>query len=443
MDEKKNLEIKKIFDLAVQNHQKNNFKSAENFYNEVLKIIPNHFETNFLLGSLLLRGKNFNKAVQLLNKAILINPNHVGAHNNLAGALKGLGEIEKAIICFKKAIKINSNYLQSHNNLGIMLHELGKNKKAIEYFKKAIKINPNHVETYNNLGTVFYGLGECKKALKYYKKAIKINPNYTAARWNLHSFSSSIEEALKILKKLYIIDNKYFKAKFIISALEGFKGNLKNFNFLINSSYTNDPFMRSIKWVFSLPKLPKIFFNRWSFFDAIVSLTDQSRPFYEFGVWNGVSFKYLINTFKKGFGFDTFTGLPESWYHEPVGKYSSFGSVPKIKGGKFIVGKFKKTLPQFFSKKKPLASLINFDADLYSSTLCALNNSKDVIDNKTILIFDQFLMSKHWEKDEFKALNEYCDKFDFNYEVLAVSFFSKQVAVKLYKKKNAYNLLNY
>ena len=39
MGEKKNLEIKKIFDLAVQNHQKNNFKSAENFYNEVLKII--------------------------------------------------------------------------------------------------------------------------------------------------------------------------------------------------------------------------------------------------------------------------------------------------------------------------------------------------------------------------------------------------------------------
>ena len=73
MNKKKNLEIKKIFDLAVQNHQKNNFKPAENLYNEVLKIIPNHFETNFLLGSLLLRNKNFNKAIKSLNKAILIN----------------------------------------------------------------------------------------------------------------------------------------------------------------------------------------------------------------------------------------------------------------------------------------------------------------------------------------------------------------------------------
>ena len=396
---KKKLAVKKTLALAVLNHQKNNFKSAENLYKEVLEIIPNHFETNFFLGSLLVKTKKFNQAIQFLNKAILINPNHVGVYNNLGGALKGLGKDEKAIDCFQKVIKIN----------------------------------PNHVEAHNNLGTVFYELGARKKAIKYYQKTIQINPNYVAAYWNLHSFAPDIDEALKILKKICRIDNKYLKAKLAISALEGFRGNFKNFDSLINSPNANDPFIRSIKWVFSLPQLPKIFFNRWNFFDAIVLLTDKSRPFYEFGVWNGVSFKYLTNIFEMGFGFDTFTGLPEPWYHEPIGKYSSFGSVPKVKGGKFIVGEFKNTLSKFFSEKRPLASLINFDADLYSSTLCALNNSKNVIDKKTILIFDQFLMSKHWEKDEFRALNEYCDKFNFNYEVIAVSFFSKQIAVKLTK----------
>ena len=80
------------------------------------------------------------------------------------------------------------------------------------------------------------------------------------------------------------------------------------FNELLTSSSSNHSYTRSAKWFFSLPKLPKIFFNRWSFFDALITLTDNSRPFYEFGVWNGVSFQYLINTFKKGFGFDTFSG---------------------------------------------------------------------------------------------------------------------------------------
>jgi hypothetical protein len=205
------------------------------------------------------------------------------------------------------------------------------------------------------------------------------------------------------------------------------------FEALIASPESNNSFTRSLKWVFALPQLPKIFLNRWDFFDAVVSLADKSRPFYEFGVWKGISFQYLINTFKKGFGFDTFTGLPESWDKVTKGSYSSFGSVPKINGGKFIVGKFTNTLPKFFSKSRPLASLINFDADLYSSTFCALNYSNKVIDKSTILVFDEFLVNKDWEKDEYKALNEFCDNYDFNYQVLAVSFFSKQVAVKLNK----------
>tara|TARA_B110000483_G_C17701806_1_gene353622 strand:- start:310 stop:441 length:132 start_codon:yes stop_codon:yes gene_type:complete len=43
-------------------------------------------------------------------------------------------------------------------------------------------------------------------------------------------------------------------------------------------------------------------------------------------------------------------------------------------------------------------------------------------------------MNENWERDEYKALNEFCENQGFNYEVLAISFASKQVAVKL--KKN-------
>ena len=80
-----------------------------------------------------------------------------------------------------------------------------------------------------------------------------------------------------------------------------------------------------------------------------------------------------------------------------------------------------------------MASLINFDAGLYSSTLCALNYSNKVIDTKTILIFDEFIMNDRWEKNKFKALNEFCDNLGYSYEVIAISFYTKQVAVKLKK----------
>ena len=78
-----------------------------------------------------------------------------------------------------------------------------------------------------------------------------------------------------------------------------------------------------------------------------------------------------------------------------------------------------------------MASIINFDADLYSSTICALNFSKPVIDEHTILIFDEFIINENWEEDEYKALEEFCYNNHFEYEVLGISFFTKQVAVRL------------
>ena len=63
--------------------------------------------------------------------------------------------------------------------------------------------------------------------------------------------------------------------------------------------------------------------------------------------------------------------------------------MPKIKGGEFIIGKFEETLPIFFSEKRPVAVNNGFDADLYSSTICALNFSKSIIDKDMILIFDE------------------------------------------------------
>ena len=428
------LEIKKIFDIAIKKHLANELTDAQKYYQHILEINSNHIGALNNLGELFKKLGDIQNAKNCYEKAIKVKPDFADAHNNLGTVYKKLGDIHNAKNCYDKAIEINPNFVNALYNLGIVHKELGDYQKAKFYYEKVIKINPKQVNSYNNLGVILDELGDTQKAKAYYNAAIKINPNYTEPYWNAHVLATNIDEADSILKKLYKIDNTHIKAKIMISALEGYKGNLSSFNKILESRDSEHPYTRSIKWIFSQPRLPKIFFNRWSFFDEIVSLTETSRPFYEFGVWNGVSFKYLINTFKKGYGFDTFTGIPESWHHEPKGNYSNFGQVPKIEGGEFIVGKFEDTLKKFFSKKKPLASLINFDADLYSSTICALNFSKEVIDEKTILIFDEFIMNDNWEKDEYKALNEFCNNFGFNYEVLAFSLSTKQVAVKL--KKN-------
>ena len=272
MDKNKVLLPNEIFDLAVKNHQKNKLKISENLYNKVLEINPNDTSVNYNLGKLYTEIK----------------------------------EYQKAISCYEKTIKINPNYINAYYNLGLLFKLLGKFQKAIECFEKVIEIDPNNVQAYNNCAVLLGDTVDLIKAKKYLKKAISIDPKNLDLYWNLHGQASNIDEALEPLEELNKINNNYPKAKIMISALNVYKGNFDLYKDLLSTANSNHAHTRSIKWVFSLPNLPKIFFNRLEFFDAIIPLTEISRPFYEFGVWNGESFKYLINSYKKGFGFDTF-----------------------------------------------------------------------------------------------------------------------------------------
>ena len=278
-------------------------------------------------------------------------------------------------------------------------------------------------------------LGRLDEAEASYNQAIALKPNYADAFWNLYGLQKNLNRAEYWIDKCLEADENFVKAKLTKAALRFYQGDRKNFDELMKSEFKQHPYVRSFSWVFSLCHLPELHFNKFYFFDAIIKKSVVSKLFYEFGVWRAASFKYLIKFFKKGYGFDTFTGLPEDWdvgsHIEKAGKYTNDGRIPKIKGGEFIVGHFEETLPIFFSQIRPKASIINFDADLYSSTICALNFSKEVIDKDTILIFDEFIINENWEEDEYKALEEFCYNNHFEYEVLGISFFTKQVAVRL------------
>ena len=65
-----NQDLKQVFELALIHHKKCNFKKAEKLYNEILKSIPNHFQSIFLLGTLFGQTKKYVNAVVLLKKAI-------------------------------------------------------------------------------------------------------------------------------------------------------------------------------------------------------------------------------------------------------------------------------------------------------------------------------------------------------------------------------------
>ena len=408
---------------------------AEASYAQAIALQPDLAEAHSSLGATLKELGKLEEAEASCKRAIGLKPDFAEAHSNLGATRKELGRLDEAEASCRQAIALNPNFAEAYSNLGAILQELGRLEEAEASCTQAIALKPNFVDAYSNLGNTLQALGRLEEAEASYTQAIELEPNHANVCWNLHGIQKNIKGAEHWIDKCLIADTNHVKARLMKSALRFYQGDRNSFDDLMNSDFKKHPFTRSFAWAFNLPNLPQLHFDKWHFFDYIIKKSIISKPFYEFGVWKASSFKYLIKAFKKGYGFDTFTGLPEDWnvksHVEKKGSYTNNGDVPNIKGGEFIVGEFENTLPVFFSKTRPIASVINFDADLYSSTICALTFSKQVIDKDTILIFDEFIMNDSWEQDESKALNEFCSVNQCSYEVIAISFFSKQVAVKL------------
>jgi tetratricopeptide (TPR) repeat protein len=393
-----------------------------------------------VITNLFAKGK-YESVIEIADELVSSYPKSFFLHNVLGEAYAFLGENQKAIVHFKTALEICSfegnEHLRSscmpniYNNIGIAFKSIGLLEESESHLLKAINLNPFHAPAYNNFGNLLNEKADLPGAQEKFLKAIDIEPSGYSAYWNLHSTVNEEEKAKAIIEQCLVHSPTFKDAVFTLAGMKAFSGNDRHLNDLLSAGFADEPILRSINWVLSLPKIPEIHYNRWSIFDRAIELCDTSRPFYEYGVWMGDSFKYLMKSFQKGYGFDTFEGLPEDWGPVPKGTYSSFGKVPNIKGGEFIIGEFENSLPHFFAEKRPLAGLINFDADLYASTLCALVHSKAVIDTNTVLIFDEFIINSDWENDEFRALNEFCKANEFDYEVIAISLYTKQVMVRL------------
>lgn len=161
--------------------------------------------------------------------------------------------------------------------------------------------------------------------------------------------------------------------------------------------------------------------------------------FLEFGCASGNSLRYWaqkVTSSEASFvGFDTFTGLPENWRgigrSVEAGIWDLGGVPPKTDDPRisFVKGLFQETLSDFVAEGDPLGArrplIVHIDADLYSSTLFVLTYLSRYLPG-AIVIFDEFDCAV----DEFRALEDYCSAYRRSYEVLGVTPWCEQVAIR-------------
>ena len=389
----------------------------------------------------LFEARNLDALLYFADRASDQAKDSIAYHNILGEAHAELGNNLLAVSHFGKVLRKEPTHLEAaykssikpyvYNNIALSYRKLGFQSLAEGHIKSAIKIKPDFAGAYNNLGCIFNDQAKIGEARSCFLQSIELAPTNYNAYWNLHSLSQNMDMA-ECLLRLCLENNPTFQTGIItLAGMKAMSGNISVFEKLKNSELSVNPIVDTFCWLLEQDPLPKIEFNRWAMFDAAIALSKPGRACYEYGVWMGSSLEYLMRSFDKGFGFDTFNGLPEDWRSITKGSYSSFKQIPDIPNVEFVIGEFKNSLPDFFSMTRPMAGIINFDADLYSSTLTALEQSSSVIDEKTILIFDEMIVNEDWRQDEYRALTEFCMAKGYKYEVLLASIFTKQVVCRL------------
>jgi predicted O-methyltransferase YrrM len=140
--------------------------------------------------------------------------------------------------------------------------------------------------------------------------------------------------------------------------------------------------------------------------DQVLQLAVQiARPvsghIVEFGVWKGHSTRAIRDELwmsgvwdrrqrhKRIYACDSFEGLPASYENLPAGNFAT--PVPKLTGIRIVEGYFEDSLTPELAREVGQVSLAHFDADLHSSTACALNWVTPLLHPGSLLLFDEFL----------------------------------------------------
>jgi len=158
------------------------------------------------------------------------------------------------------------------------------------------------------------------------------------------------------------------------------------------------------------------------------SIKDSNYLFIEFGVFTGNTFNMIRSNLDNNitlYGFDTFTGLTEDWMIDnknvlyKKGTFSLDYIPSDTDNAKFIVGNTMLTLDSFLDKHKTPISFIHFDMDLYNPTYFALDKIYEYLIDGTILVFDDFYNLPGWENHSFKALLNFINKYNINFEPIS------------------------
>ena len=152
----------------------------------------------------------------------------------------------------------------------------------------------------------------------------------------------------------------------------------------------------------------------------------------EFGVGGGHSVRLLACLFpdRRVYGFDSFQGLPETWWTRPKGAFG-VDAPPQVDlpNVELVEGLFSETVPGFLDGWSRKAALIHVDCDLYASTIESLGPALRHCVPGTIITFDEYYNYPEFAGHEWRAWSELSRRYGI--EARCIAYDSRRAAFEI------------
>lgn len=235
-------EINRIFRIAEQHFNNNNYPSARDSFLRVIELDPNNLDAYFYLGYIFFLMNDFEQSEEYYLMGLEIDPEEATILNNLAETqrrmdqpykaietLKRLAEIEdndlvwlrigdmyieldyftEARHALERALEINDQSEASHYRLGILFFDYNYFNESIPHLEFISELHPEDDLINRRLTTAYMRTGKLENAIESYIRQIERNPENVTAHLNLAGAYRTLDrnrEALNTLNDLMSIE---------------------------------------------------------------------------------------------------------------------------------------------------------------------------------------------------------------------------------------------
>lgn len=413
---------------------------AVNLFRKCIKLNPAHPEWPIELGKCLTRLGQLDAATSALGQALALQPLSLEAWLCLGNVQLRQDRVDDAVASFERAVTVAPTQAKAHFNLAVALLESHRPDRAVPVLRQALSLQPRYATAHNNLGVALLELGEFRDAEAHFHQALAQDASLADAALNLHGLAldqGDLAAALTWLERCVQWAPQHPTYRFHLGLLHQQLGNTHAAGqawALRSTDPTWKANLASWRYLSAQSPQPRLLGSAGRLFALALQ---QARPdglVLEFGVYHGNSIRQLARLVDQPIhGFDSFAGIPEAWHDERAGSYSTGGQLPQVPAHvQLHAGWFSDTLPAFLAAHagQPVR-FANIDCDLYSSTVTVLDALAPHLVAGSVLVFDEFISNPTWQQDEYKAFHEAARRHGWRHEVLAYSFLTKQVAIRL------------